>query len=87
MVPGVLLHEVLPLAYGTLNWADVLGIEASTVQLASPISSGGPNQSLVNPAFSGPETGVSADPAPAFSLLGLVLLLVAWRVAVEIASD
>ena len=85
MIPGT-AAQCLPMAYGTLNWADVLGVEASPVQLAAPISSGGPNQSTVNPAFAGPGTMVSGGSAPTISLLGMVLLLVAWRVAVEVGS-
>lgn len=80
--------ESLPRAYGTLNWGDVLGIPSSPFQIASPISSGGPNQSMVAPAFSGPGTvSIQGGPAPAFSILGMVLLLVAWRLAVEFGTE
>lgn len=73
---------------GSLNWADIYGEEASPVQMAAPISAGGPNQSFVNPAFTGPGTGGSSSgPAPTFSLLGMVLLLVAWRVAVTLSEE
>lgn len=73
---------------GTMNWSDVYGEESSPIQMASPISAGGPNQSFVNPAFSGAGTlGPSTGPAPAFSLLGLAILLVAWRVFVQLNEE
>lgn len=71
---------------GTLNWADVYGQPASTVQVASPISAAGPNQSFVAPAFSSPGTGASVGNAPTFSLMGLVLALVLLRVAIEMSD-
>jgi hypothetical protein len=76
---------------GTMNWADTYGVPASTFQASAPISSAGPNQSTVNPAFSGPGTlPISAGgsgTAPAISLLGMVILLVALRVAIEAGGE
>lgn len=71
---------------GTMNWSDVYGEPSSPVQMAAPISAGGPGQSFVSPAFSGPGTGVSGGPAPTFSWLGMVLALVALRVAIELSD-
>ena len=71
----------------SMNLADVYGEAANPFQIASPISASGPNQSFVNPAFSGPGTvSVGSGPAPAFSILGMVLLLVALRVAIELSD-
>lgn len=70
----------------TLNEADVFGTPAGWMQTASPISSGGPNQSQVNPWQGGIGTAAGGS-APAFSLLGMVILLVAWRLAVEFGAD
>lgn len=74
---------------GTLNVADVYGLPASNWAMSDPISSGGPNQSMVAPAYSGAATaGLTAGgAAPAFSLLGMVLLLVAARVLVEMGAE
>ena len=75
---------------GTLSWADAYGIEGPMYQVASPISAAGPNQSYVNPAFSGPQTSASAMPggkAPAFSLVGIVIALVLLRIAIEMGGE
>ena len=69
-----------------MNLADVYGEAANPFQLAAPISAAGPNQSFVAPAFSGPGTVTGSGPAPAFSILGMVLLLVALRVAIELSD-
>jgi len=70
-----------------MNWTDVYGEESSPVAAAAPISASGPYQSFVAPAFSGAMTGGSGGPAPAFSLVGLILLVVAWRVIVQMSED
>lgn len=73
---------------GTLNWSDTYGIPSSPFQVAAPISAGGPGQSYVAPAFSSPGTVMaSVGTAPAFSLLGMVILLVALRIAVEMGGQ
>lgn len=71
---------------GSLNWADVYGEPASTVQMASPISAAGPNQSFVAPAFSNPGTMGASGNAPTLSLFALVAGLVALRVAIELSD-
>lgn len=71
----------------TLNVGDVLGLPAWQFQASDPISVGGPNQGFVAPAYSGPSTGGGGGTAPAFSLLGLVLLLVGWRIVVELGGE
>lgn len=75
---------------GTLTWADAYGEMGPASQIASPISGAGPNQSYVNPAFSGPQTTASAMPGgkgPAFSLIGLVAGLVALRIAIAMGGE
>jgi len=74
---------------GTLNWADVYGEPASSIQMASPISAAGPNQSFVAPAFSNPGTQSMGGPvgnAPTISLFALVIGLVVLRVAIELSD-
>lgn len=71
---------------GTLNWADVYGEPASSIQMASPISAAGPNQSFVAPAFSTPGTYSAPGSAPTISLMALVAGLVALRVAIELSD-
>jgi len=71
---------------GTMNWSDVYGEPSSSAQAASPISGGGPNQSFVSPAFSGPGTGIQPGPGPTFSLVGLVAGLIALRMAIELSN-
>lgn len=76
------------MAGGTMNWADIYGEPASPIQIPSPISAAGPNQSFVNPAFSGPGTlNVTGGRGPAISLLGLVAALILLRVAVAMGGD
>ena len=73
---------------GTLNVADVYGDSAPILQFASPISASGPNQSFVAPAFSPPGTmQVSGGKAPALSLVGLVIALLIWRVAINLGGE
>lgn len=73
---------------GTMNWSDAYGIPSSPFQQAAPISAGGPGQSFVAPAFSSPGTVMGdTSSAPAFSLLGFVIILVALRIAVEMGGE
>lgn len=75
---------------GTISWADAYGEMGPSFQVASPISASGPNQSFVNPAFSGPQTSAQGMPggkAPALSLVGLVAMLVLLRVAIELGGE
>lgn len=71
---------------GTLNWADVYGQPASAIQVPSPISAAGPNQSFVAPAFSSPGTVQNVGNAPTISLMGLVFALVLLRIAIEMSD-
>lgn len=74
-------------AGGTMSMADIYGVPVSGFQMSDTISAGGPNQSFVAPAYSGPGTaGGAGGTAPAISVLGLILLLVAYRIVVELAS-
>jgi len=89
MIPGS--EAMLPRSnYGTLNVADVYGEMGATYQVASPLSAGGPNQSFVAPMGSGAQTGAASLPGgkgPALSLIGLALMLVLLRVAVELGGE
>lgn len=71
----------------TMGWADVLGVPSGLMQTPAPISSGGPNQAFVAPFGSSVGTAISSGPAPAISIVGMVILLVAWRVAVEFGAE
>lgn len=72
----------------SMNWSDVYGEVSSPFQASAPITAGGPGQSFVNPAFSGPGTiALSSGPGPAISLVGLAIALVALRVAIELSGE
>ena len=90
MIPGESAKWIPRSYYGTLNIADVYGEMSPMYQVASPLSAGGPNQSYVAPMGSGAQTGVQAAPGgkgPALSLIGLALMLVLLRVAVEMGGE
>ncbi len=81
---------VMTRCHGTVSWADAYGEMGPSYQLSAPISAAGPNQSFVNPAFSGPQTSASGMPGgkgPALSLLGLAVGLVVLRVAIEMGGE
>ncbi len=72
---------------GSMNWADAYGEEAPAYQVPAPITGGGPNQSYVSPWGSNAGTMIGqGGSAPAVSLLGLVMALVAWRVVAELSG-
>jgi hypothetical protein len=70
----------------SLNAADIYGAMSHTGVALQPTSVGGPNQGSVAPATE-PAPSSSAggsDPAVAFSWIGFVLLLIAWRVLIHL---
>jgi hypothetical protein len=72
---------------GTLNKADMYGQASMAWSQVAPTSVSGPAQGSVVPmdkAPPGSATGVG--PGVAFSWLGFVLLLVIWRVLIELAK-
>ena len=66
--------------------ADAYNVPGSPYSWAEPGTAAGPNQSTVAVPFTyGPSAG-NVGNAPAFSFLGLALLLVAWRIVIELGS-
>jgi len=73
----------------SMNWADLYGMPSDLSATVAPTSVIGPNQGSVVPptgktapsaAAGGQTTGV------AFSWIGLILLLIVWRVLAEYAK-
>lgn len=73
----------------SMNWADLYGLPSDLSVTVAPTSVSGPNQGSVVPpagkvapvvAAGGPSTTV------AFSWIGLIILLIAWRLLVEMAK-
>ena len=73
----------------SMNWADLYGLPSDLSVTVSPTSVAGPNQGSVMPA-TGKAPGAIASGGPsqtvAFSWLGLVLLLIAWRLITAMAK-
>jgi len=74
----------------SVNFADLYGKASNTVSTFAATTVGGPNQGAVAPvagaAGTGPTTNSSTAGTPAVAWLGLFLLLVAWRVLVEMGA-
>lgn len=71
-----------------MNWADAYGEPATSWAPSSPIGAAGPNQGFVAPAYSGSSAGMGqGGTAPAISIVGMLLLLVAARVLVELGAE
>jgi hypothetical protein len=70
----------------SLNLADIYGARSNSGVALQPTSVGGPNQGAVAPATepAPSSNGGGADPAVAFSWVGFVLLLIAWRVLIHL---
>lgn len=73
----------------SMNWADLYGLPSDLSVNVSPTSVAGPNQGSVMPVV-GKTPGAVAAGGPsatvAFSWIGLILLLIAWRVIVAVAK-
>lgn len=73
----------------SMNWADLYGLPSDLSVTVSPTSVAGPNQGSVMPV-AGKAPGAIASGGPsstvAFSWLGLVLLLIAWRLITAMAK-
>jgi hypothetical protein len=72
-----------------MNWADLYGLPSDLSVSVQPTSVAGPNQgSVMPPTGKVPPTAASggASTTVAFSWLGLVLLLIAWRLLSEMAK-
>lgn len=73
----------------SMNLADLYGSMSSTTATLQPTSVGGPNQGSVAPATErAPMASGGGSPGntAAFSWLGLVLLLVIWRVLIQMGG-
>jgi hypothetical protein len=66
--------------------ADAYNVPGSPYSWAEPGTAAGPNQASVLPPFSYANTPSNVGNAPAFSFLGIALLLLAWRVVIELGS-
>lgn len=72
----------------SMNLADLYGAVSSTTSTLQPTSVGGPNQGAVATMSETPpsgQTGAQGN-AAAFSWVGLVLLLLAWRILIEMGA-
>ena len=72
----------------SMNWADVYGGPSQMSATLQPTSVVGPTQGSVVPATGKlPPSGVAgaATTGVAFTWVGLILLLIAWRVLAEMA--
>jgi len=72
----------------SMNLADLYGAMSSNASTLQPTSVGGPNQGSVAPSTERPpiSAGAAAGSAAAISWLGLVLLLVIWRVLIQMGG-
>ena len=72
----------------SVNLADLYGAMSSTTSTLQPTSVGGPNQGAVATMSETPPmaSGGSMGNAAAFSWIGLVILLIVWRVLIEMGA-
>lgn len=72
----------------SMNLADLYGAMSSNASTLQPTSVGGPNQGAVATTAERPpiSAGTGAGSAAAISWLGLVLLLVIWRVLIQMGG-
>lgn len=73
----------------SMNWADLYGMPSDLSVTVQPTSVAGPTQGSVAPPTGkiAPSLGAGgASATVAFSWIGLVLLLIAWRVIVSMAK-
>lgn len=78
-------------SYGSMTPADVYGLPSAPSYAPAMGSAAGPNQSIVASGF-GPGGATSAlsmpgGKAPALSLVGLVIGLALWRVAIYLGGE
>lgn len=72
----------------SMNLADLYGAISSTTSTLQPTSVGGPNQGAVATMSETPpmQSGGAMGNAAAFSWIGLVVLLIVWRVLIEMGA-
>lgn len=73
----------------SMNLADLYGAMSSSASTLQPTSVGGPNQGAVAPVGEkAPMASGGGTPgnAAAFSWFGLVLLLIVWRVLIQMGG-
>lgn len=72
----------------SMNLADIYGAMSSTVATLQPTSVGGPNQGAVATSAEKPPMASpgSSGNAAAFSWLGLILLLLIWRILIQMGG-
>lgn len=74
----------------SVNFADLYGKASNTVSTFAATTVAGPNQGAVAPVSGAAGTGAAVNSStggtPAVAWLGLFLLLIAWRVLVEMGA-
>ena len=73
----------------SMNWADLYGLPSDLSVSVQPTSVGGPTQGSVMPASGKIPPSIAAggqSTTVAFSWLGLVILLIAWRLITSMAK-
>lgn len=73
----------------SMNWADLYGLPSDLSVSVAPTSVGGPTQGSVAPPTGKVPPTVAAGGATttvAFSWIGLIILLIAWRLLSEMAK-
>ena len=73
----------------SMNWADLYGLPSDLSVSVQPTSVGGPSQGSVMPPSGKVPPTVAAGGASttvAFSWIGLVILLIAWRLLISMAK-
>ncbi len=70
----------------SVNMADLYGLSSDAWQTAQPTSVGGPTQGSVAPPTRSPGgTAATNGAAVTFTWVGLILILIAWRLLISLA--
>lgn len=70
---------------GTISGADIYGIASPMYSFPDPTVGG--NQSMVAPAFgTSTAAGIDGSQSPTISIIGMIALLLALRVAIELSD-
>lgn len=72
----------------SVNMADLYGLSSDSYQTMQPTSVSGPTQGSVAPATrsAGGASGSGGSAAVTFTWVGLILVLIAWRLLIVLAK-